>query len=263
MAIAPPSDQASSQVRWLQVWGLASVQGAMSLTWIAYGIYLPKFIEQVFGYPTSQAQQLTALILVIESAIGVIVEPLFGGLSDRWQRWYSTRMPFIVAAAIASTALFIGLPCLVIFGGSSEITRVLLISIAILWAIVMATFRSPVMCLLGIFAGGNQITACRQCVNPSRWFCWFDQTLSDEIYCRAGRTRDFYDRLDCVTCQCGKLAKCDDLHSQKSQSRIRKKRTTTHSRMLEQLSNRLAGWSSDRFRHPLTDGVCVTTHDQS
>ena len=157
MAIAPTSDQTSSQVRWLQVWGLASVQGAMSLTWIAYGIYLPKFIEQVFGYPTSQAQQLTALILVIESAIGVIVEPLFGGLSDRWQRWYSSRMPFIVAAAIASTALFIGLPCAVIFGGSSEITRVLLISLAILWAIVMATFRSPVMCLLGIFAGATKL----------------------------------------------------------------------------------------------------------
>ena len=157
MAIAPPSDQASNQVRWLQVWGLASVQGAMSLTWIAYGIYLPKFIEQVFGYPTNQAQQLTALILVIESAIGVIVEPLFGGLSDRWQRWYSSRMPFIVAAAIAATAFFIGLPCVVIFGGSSEITRVLLISLAILWAIVMATFRSPVMCLLGIFAGATKL----------------------------------------------------------------------------------------------------------
>jgi len=157
MAIAPPSNQASNQVRWLQVWGLASVQGAMSLTWIAYGIYLPKFIEQVFGYPTSQAQQLTALILVIESAIGVIVEPLFGGLSDRWQRWYSSRMPFIVAAAIAATAFFIGLPCVVIFGGSSEITRILLISLAILWAIVMATFRSPVMCLLGIFAGATKL----------------------------------------------------------------------------------------------------------
>ena len=160
MAIAPPnqaSNPASNQVRWLQVWGLASVQGAMSLTWIAYGIYLPQFIEQVFGYSASQAQQLTALILVIESAIAVIVEPLFGGLSDRWQRWYSSRMPFIVAAAIASTALFIGLPCIAIFGGSNEITRILLLGLAILWAMVMASFRSPVICLLGIFAGATKL----------------------------------------------------------------------------------------------------------
>ncbi|MCX5936037.1 MAG: MFS transporter [Pseudanabaena sp. LacPavin_0818_WC45_MAG_42_6] len=157
MTIATPSNQAPDQVRWLQVWGLASVQGAMTLTWIAYAIYLPQFIEQVFGYPTSQAQQFAALILVIENVIAVIVEPLFGGLSDRWQRWYSTRMPFIIAASIASTALFVGLPCVVIFGGANEITRLLLLSLAILWAIVMSTFRSPVMCLLGIFAGATKL----------------------------------------------------------------------------------------------------------
>jgi hypothetical protein len=157
MTIATPSNQETDQVRWSQVWGLASVQGAMTLTWIAYAIYLPQFIEQVFGYPTSQAQQFAALILVIESAIAVVVEPLFGGMSDRWQRWYSTRMPFIIAAAIASTALFIGLPCVAIFGGANEITRILLLTLAILWAIVMATFRSPVMCLLGIFAGATKL----------------------------------------------------------------------------------------------------------
>jgi hypothetical protein len=62
-----------------------------------------------------------------------------------------------IAAAIASTALFVGLPCVVIFGGANEITRILLLSLAILWAIVMATFRSPVMCLLGIFAGATKL----------------------------------------------------------------------------------------------------------
>lgn len=155
MAIATNSD--SNQIKWLQVWSLAAVQGAISLTWIAYAAYLPKFIEQVFAYPTSQAQQFASLILVIESAIAVIVEPLFGGLSDRWQRWYSTRMPFIIFGAISSTAIFIGLPSLVIFGGANEVTRMLLPSLAILWAIVMATFRSPVICLLGIFAGATQL----------------------------------------------------------------------------------------------------------
>jgi hypothetical protein len=165
MTIASPSDlnsehnpePKSTRILWVQVWSLASVQGAITLSWIAYGIYLPKFIEQVFGYPPSQAQQFTALLLVLESAIGVIVEPLFGGLSDRWQRWYSSRMPLIVAGAIASTAFFIGLPSLVIFGGANEFTRILLPCLAILWALMMASFRSPVMCLLGGFAGASQL----------------------------------------------------------------------------------------------------------
>ncbi len=147
----------SNQVRWMQVWSLASVQGAITLTWIAYSIYLPKFIEQVFGYPDSQAQQFAALLLVIESAIAIIIEPLFGGLSDRLQSWFSSRMPLIVAGAIASTALFIGLPCVFIFGGANEATRIILPSLAILWAMVMASFRSPVLCLLGSFAGATQL----------------------------------------------------------------------------------------------------------
>lgn len=133
------------------------MQGAISLTWIAYGIYLPKFIEQVFGYPPSQAQQFTALILVIESAIAVILEPLFGGLSDFWQRWFNSRMPLIVVGAIASTALFIALPAVVIFGGNNEVMRLVLPSLAILWAMVMSTFRSPVLSLLGGFAGASQL----------------------------------------------------------------------------------------------------------
>jgi|JFJP01.1.fsa_nt_gi hypothetical protein len=149
-----PSDQ---PVLWLQVWSLASVQGAITLTWIAYSVYLPKFIEQVFAYPTSQAQQFAALLLVIESAIAVIVEPLFGGLSDRWQRWYSTRMPLIVAGVIAATALFIGLPSVVIFGGANDVTRLLLPLLAVLWAMMMATFRSPVICLIGSFAGSTKL----------------------------------------------------------------------------------------------------------
>ncbi|TYQ26555.1 MFS transporter [Pseudanabaena sp. UWO310] len=155
MTIAP--NPTSNQVRWLQVWSLASVQGAISLTWIAYAIYLPKFIEQVFAYPPSQAQQFAAVLLVIESAIAAIVEPLFGGLSDRWQSWYSSRMPIIVAATLAATAFFMGLPCVVIFGGANDVTRLILPSLAILWAIAMATFRSPVICLLASFAGATQL----------------------------------------------------------------------------------------------------------
>lgn len=153
MAIAKPSNPVS----WLQVWSLASVQGAISLSWIAYSLYLPKFIEQIFGYPTDQALQFAALLFVIESAIAVIIEPVFGGLSDRWQRWYSSKMPLIGAGVIASTVVLILLPTSVIFGGSNKLMQVGLPSLAILWAMVMATFRAPVLSLLGGFAGSSQL----------------------------------------------------------------------------------------------------------
>jgi len=146
-----------SKVRWLQVWSLASVQGAISLTWIAYGIYLPKFIEQVFEYPTDRARQLATLIFVIESAIAVIIEPVFGGLSDRWQRWYGSRMPLIGAGTIASTVIFMALPSTVIFGGAHPFMRLVLPSLAILWAIMMAMIRSPILSLLGKLAFATQL----------------------------------------------------------------------------------------------------------
>jgi hypothetical protein len=66
------ANQTSSQVHWVQVWSLASVQGAISLAWIAYGIYLPKFIEQVFNYSFDRALQFATLVFLIESAIATI-----------------------------------------------------------------------------------------------------------------------------------------------------------------------------------------------
>lgn len=129
----------------------------MSLAWIAYNIYLPKFIEQVFVCSSDNAQKLTALILVIESAIGLLIEPFFGSLSDRLQQLYGSKVPFIVVSAIGSTLLLMGLPCIVIFGGSNAVTQSLLLGLAILWSVVMATFRSPVLSLLGTLSTANKL----------------------------------------------------------------------------------------------------------
>ncbi len=144
-------------VRWLQVACLAAVQGAITLSWIAYGLYLPRFIEQVFAYPPAQAQQLAALLFVVESAIAVVIEPLFGSLSDRWQQWYGSKMPLVMAGAIASILVFMALPVSMAFGGSSASMRILLPGMAVFWAVAMATFRSPVLSLLGRFAKSSQL----------------------------------------------------------------------------------------------------------
>ena len=147
----------SNQICWRQVFSLAAVQGSISLAWISYNIYLPKFIEQVFAYSSDNAQKLTALILVIESAIGLLVEPFFGSFSDRLQRLYGSKIPFILVSAIGSTLLLMGLPYIVIFGGSNAVTQSLLLGLAVLWSIVMATFRSPVLSLLGNLSTANKL----------------------------------------------------------------------------------------------------------
>jgi hypothetical protein len=139
-------------VRWRQIFSLAAVQGGMSLSWLAYGLYLPKLIEQVFAYSPNDAGQLTALILVIENAIALVIEPVFGSLSDRFKRLYGSKVPFLVVGAIGATALFMAIPYVFLFGGANDFTRFLLLGLAILWAFLMATFRAPALSLLGGFA---------------------------------------------------------------------------------------------------------------
>jgi hypothetical protein len=140
------------QVRWRQIFSLAAVQGGMSLSWLAYGLYLPKLIEQGFAYSPSDAGQLTALILIIENAIAMVIEPVFGSLSDRFKRLYGSKVPFLVVGAIGATAMFMAIPYVFLFGGANDFTRFLLLGLAILWAFLMATFRAPALSLLGGFA---------------------------------------------------------------------------------------------------------------
>jgi len=58
-------------ILWVQVW----VQGAITLTWLIYNVYLPQLLTQ-FGFPASLAIGL----LLAENALGVVLEPLDKGL---------------------------------------------------------------------------------------------------------------------------------------------------------------------------------------
>jgi MFS family permease len=145
------------QIRWRQIFSLAAVQGGMSLSWLAYGLYLPQLIEQVFAYSPSDAAQLTALILIVENAIALVIEPVFGSLSDRFKRLYGSKVPFLVGGAIGAAALFMAIPYVFLFGGANDFTRFLLLGLAILWAFLMATFRAPALSLLGGFAPTAQL----------------------------------------------------------------------------------------------------------
>ena len=131
------------RILWLRVFGLAAMQGAITLTWVMYNIYLPEMLVQL-GF----AAGFAAVIIIIEKALSIVFEPLFGALSDRTQKFIGNRFPFISLGVILSSALFITLPAIVIFGDPEKVWRWLLPTFAIIWAIAMTMFRTPAIALL-------------------------------------------------------------------------------------------------------------------
>ena len=130
-------------ILWKQVWALAGVQGAITLSWLVYNTYLPQLLIQ-FGFPSS----LAPLILIIENSLAVIMEPLMGALSDQSQRKFTTRFPLISLGVILSSTLLIAIPCMVTFVSPSQVFRGLLPLTLIAWSLTMTIFRSPALSLL-------------------------------------------------------------------------------------------------------------------
>ncbi|WP_219904345.1 hypothetical protein [Stenomitos frigidus] len=69
--------QRSQPVLWAQVMGLAAVQGAITLTWVVYNLYLPQLLGQL-GLP----QTIGVSLLIVESLLAIVLEPLMGSGSD-------------------------------------------------------------------------------------------------------------------------------------------------------------------------------------
>ena len=134
-------------ILWVQVWALAGLQAAITLTWLVYNLYLPKLLTQ-FGFPPS----LAASLLVLETTLGMILEPVMGGLSDQSFRWVGSRFPLISAGAILASSLFIAIPCVVTFIPPTEVIKGILPLVLIAWALAMTIFRSPAISLLGKYA---------------------------------------------------------------------------------------------------------------
>ncbi len=141
----PPSSQV--KVLWLQVFGLAGMQGAITLCWVIYKLYLPKLLVSL-----GLSEGLALTLLIIENLLAAVMEPLMGSLSDKTRRWMGMRFPFISVGVILSSALFILIPAIVIFGKPTVVFRTLLLITIICWALAMMIFSSPTMSLLGRYA---------------------------------------------------------------------------------------------------------------
>ncbi|MBX2863567.1 MAG: MFS transporter [Leptolyngbyaceae cyanobacterium MAG.088] len=133
------------RILWLQVLGLAAVQGSIALTWVIYNLYLDDLLLAL-GFSAG----LATLLLVIENAMGAVMEPLMGSFSDRRQHWVGSRFPQIALGMIAAAVCFLGIPLVVVLGGIS--LKSLLPVALVTWALAMTIFRSPALSLLGRYA---------------------------------------------------------------------------------------------------------------
>lgn len=132
------------RILWLQVLGLAAVQGAISLTWVIYNLYLDDLLLAL-GFSAG----LAGILLVIENALGAVMEPLMGSFSDQRQHWVGSRFPQIALGMIAAAICFLGIPVVFLLGGTLK----LLLPVALVsWALAMTIFRSPALSLLGRYA---------------------------------------------------------------------------------------------------------------
>ncbi len=139
--------ETSPRVLWIQVWGLAAVQGAIALTWVIYNLYLLQLLTD-FGFPKGFATG----VLIVENILAAVMEPLMGGLSDQAQRWVGTRFPFISVGVVLASSLFIAIPAFVVFGSPASAFRWVLPVLLVAWALAMTVFRSPALSLLGRYA---------------------------------------------------------------------------------------------------------------
>lgn len=135
---------------WPQVWGLAAVNGTITLTWVIYNLYLSELLVQ-FGFPLA----IATVILVVENLLAAVIEPVMGSFSDRVQYWVGSRFPFIAIGIVLASACFIGIPVFVVFGDPA--IRWVLPVLLIAWALAMSVFRSPALSLLGRYANPAQL----------------------------------------------------------------------------------------------------------
>ncbi|HIK29793.1 MAG TPA: hypothetical protein IGS17_02740 [Oscillatoriales cyanobacterium M59_W2019_021] len=134
-------------VLWRPVLGLAAVQASIILSWVIYRAYLPQLLTPL-GFPES----FPARLLLIESLLGIAMEPMMGGLSDRAKYAIGTRFPLISLGVILSSASFLLIPATLFVGTPGGALRWVLPCVAVAWALAMTVFRAPVMALVMHYA---------------------------------------------------------------------------------------------------------------
>ncbi|MBE7385397.1 MAG: MFS transporter [Leptolyngbya sp. SIO1E4] len=141
----------NNKVLWAQVWGLATVQGAIALLWVIYNLYLVDLLSRL-GFSTA----LATALLIVENLLAVVMEPLMGSLSDRLQQQLGTRFPLVSLGVILTVGASVAIPVIALASPETALRWVLPLMM-VAWALAMTVFRSPALSLLGRYAFGTRL----------------------------------------------------------------------------------------------------------
>jgi hypothetical protein len=137
MLVSPPE----SRILWRQVWGLSALLAAITLSWMAYGFYQPQILQNL-GFV-----QMAGWLGVIQGLLGVGLEPLVGGLSDRVLGRYGSRLPLITIGVTVAGLIFVTVALMLRINLPDQL-RWLVPTLMTLWVMSMIVFRGPVLALL-------------------------------------------------------------------------------------------------------------------
>ncbi len=130
-----------SSIRWRQVWGLSAILAAFMFSWTAYSLYQPKILQEL-GFV-----KLATSLGIIQGLMGAVLEPLVGGLSDKIQHRFGSRLPIITTGVTLAGLIFVGTSILLQWQIPVGI-RWLIPVFMTLWVMSMIVFRGPVIALL-------------------------------------------------------------------------------------------------------------------
>ncbi len=132
------------EILWRQVWGLAALLAAIIFSWMVYGFYQPKILQQL------EFVELASWLGIIQSLLATVIEPLIGKISDRIQQRLGSRLPMISVGVVLAGLIFVTVSLLAQQNfpiGTRWIVPVLMTA----WVIAMISFRSPAIALLTQF----------------------------------------------------------------------------------------------------------------
>lgn len=108
---------------------------AVSLSWSVYNSYVPILLDEFVPNAT-----LLGLVMAIDNIFAVLVQPVFGILSDRVRSPLGKRMPFIVIGAPLAAIMFALVPY------STSLAGLMLTVIS--FNFLMASWRAPIISLM-------------------------------------------------------------------------------------------------------------------
>lgn len=136
-----PSPLRANSTKWREVWGIAAILVALGIGWTAYGFCQPRIL---LGYGLSS---LAPLLLIAQCALGIVMEPLMGGYSDRILARTGSRFVVIALGVTVAGVVFVAVAA-VLRAAPPPAARILIPPLMVIWLAAMNAIRTPTFALL-------------------------------------------------------------------------------------------------------------------